>query len=594
MRTHVVFLLIAVAGARAQAPPPFSPTAWFQQHCATCHASGGAVRAPSPAALRALTPEAVYAAITTGAMKDKAAGLSDAGRTALAEALTERKLGIAAVADAKAMSNPCASNPPISAGAAPVNGYGVDLANSRFIPPKAAGLTIDRVTNLQLKWAFGFPGVSQMLGQPVVAGDRLFVGAQSGYVYSLDASTGCVYWSFLADAGVRTAPVFGNAGERAALWFGDLKGNAYAIDARTGRPIWKVNLDPHVAARITAAPAMYEGAVYFGVSSFEEVPAADPKYECCTFRGSVAALDANTGRKLWQTYTIAEAPRPTRKNSAGTQLWGPAGGAVWGTPAIDPQHGALYIGTGDAYVGPAAPTTDSIMALDLKTGALLWAVQDLANDAWSLACFDPKSDGCPSPRGPDYDFAAALILRELPDGKRLLLAGQKSGLVWAHDPDRKGAVVWKTDVARSRPNEAGEIVWGGAADDTSVYYGLSSGGVAALDIATGKQKWLAAFNGSGEHAGSPGAVTAIRGVVFSGGLDGLLRALATEDGRIVWDYDTKQTVRTVNGVKASGGSVGAPGPVIANGMVYIESGFVGVVSGAPGNLLLAFSAPAAP
>ncbi|MBV8553820.1 MAG: PQQ-binding-like beta-propeller repeat protein [Acidobacteriaceae bacterium] len=585
--TRCLVALTAACALAAQTHEAFSPTTYFRDHCATCHGSAAVPRAPSPAALRSFSPEAVYAAITTGSMKAMAANLTDAQRTALAETLTEQKLGVAALADAKAMSNPCPSNPPLAEPAMVVNGYGTDLANSRFVSSQAAGLSIDRIANLKLKWAFGFPAVSQMLGQPTVADGRLFVGSQAGYVYSLNASTGCVYWSFRTAAGVRTAPVFGAAGERAILWFGDLKANAYAIDAHTGVQIWKVNVDPHVAARITAAPVLDAGVLYVPVSSSEEAPASQPSYECCTFRGSVAALDARTGRKIWQTYTISEAPRPIRKNSAGTQLWSPAGGGVWGTPLVDPKRSALYLATGDAYISPAPDTTDAIMAMDLKTGAVLWSVQDLPNDAWNVACAR-KNDNCPEPAGPDYDFGAATILHNLANGKRVLLAGQKSGIVWAHDPDNHGAVLWKTDVTRKKPDPRGEIVWGGAADEKQVYYGLTSGGVVALDVATGEKKWLSSFNESGPHSGSSGAVTCIPGVVFSGGFDGMLRALATEDGKVLWQYDTKGEVQTVNGIKGSGGSLGAPGPVIANGMVYVESGYIGVVRGQPGNLLLAF------
>ena len=590
MACGCALILLAASTLRAQTRQAFSPMAYFQENCATCHGAPGVSRAPGLAALRALTPEAVYAAITNGSMKEKAAALNDAQRTALAEALTEQKLGIATIADAKAMTNPCSDNPPLAARTTVESGYGFDLANTRFRPAQAAGIPIGRLANLKLKWAFGFPGTSQMIGQPTIADNRLFVGSRSGYVYGLNASTGCIYWSFRAVGSVRTAPVFGAAGGRATLWFGDLKGNAYAVDAHTGHQIWKVNLDPHVAASITAGPVLHDGVLYVAVSSFEEVAASSPTYECCTFRGSVAALDASTGRKLWQTYSIPEVPHPTKKNAAGTQLWGPAGGGVWGTPAIDPRRGALYIGTGDAYTSPAPATTDAIMALDLKTGAVLWTVQDLPNDAWVLGCNGSKNDNCPQPLGPDYDFGAATILRDLPNGKRVLLAGQKSGIVWAHDPDNKGAVLWKTNVSRKPPDPRGEIVWGGAADDqSSVYYGLTSGGVVALNIATGTKRWLASFNDSGPHSGSPGAVTAIPGVVFSGGLDGLLRALATEDGRILWQYDTKRAVQTINGVKAKGGSLGAPGPVVADGMLYVQSGYIGVVNGEPGNLLLAFS-----
>ena len=353
--TRWALALTVACALAAQTPGTFSPAAYFRDHCLTCHGSAAVPRAPSPVALRSLTPEAVYAAITMGSMKPMAADLTDTQRIVLAETLTKQKLGDAAHADVKAMSNACPSNPPLAAPATVVNGYGTDLANSRFISSKAAGLSIDRIANLKLKWAFAFPAVSQMLGQPTVADGRLFVGSQAGYVYSLNASTGCIYWSFSAVAGVRTAPVYGAAGTRAVLWFGDLKANAYAVDAQTGEQIWRVRLDPHVAARITAAPVFYADVLYVPVSSSEEPYASQPSYECCTFRGSVAALDARTGHKLWQTYTISEDPRRIGKNSAGTQLWASAGGAVWGAPVVDPRVGALYLGTGTRTPVPRHP-----------------------------------------------------------------------------------------------------------------------------------------------------------------------------------------------------------------------------------------------
>src|SRR5579875_159171 len=302
--TRCLLAFLGTCALAAQAPEAFSPGNYLATHCLTCHGSAAVPRAPSLATLHSLSPEAVYSVITTGSMKPMAADLTDAQRTALAEALTEQKLGVAALADAKAMSNPCSANPPLPAHIAVVNGYGTDLANSRFVPGKAAGLGLDQVTNLKLKWAFGFPAVSQVLGQPTLANGRLFVGSQAGYVYSLSASTGCVYWSFQAAGAVRTAPVLGDASGHATLWFGDLKGNVYAVDAHTGAPIWKRNVDPHLAARITAAPVLHAGVLYVPVSSSEEGIASQPTYECCTFRGSIAALDAATGRKLWQTYTI--------------------------------------------------------------------------------------------------------------------------------------------------------------------------------------------------------------------------------------------------------------------------------------------------
>jgi polyvinyl alcohol dehydrogenase (cytochrome) len=310
----------------------------------------------------------------------------------------------------------------------------------------------------------------------------------------------------------------------------------------------------------------------------------------------VLALDANTGRQVWKTYIIPEPVKPTKKNSAGTQLYGPAGAAVWNSPTIDVKRHALYVGTGDAYTEPAAKTSDAVVALDLNSGKMLWSFQDIKNDAWMIGCAEDKPpDNCPKDLGPDYDFSPSPILRTLSNGRQVLVASGKSGYVLALDPDKKGAVMWKTGLAEKPPTFSGLIVFGGAADEQAAYFALNQvGGVAALYLATGERKWftpLAPADIPGEPArpGQSAAVTSIPGIVFSGGWDGMLRALSTENGRVVWEYNTVREYLTVNGVAAKGGSMGAPGPTVAGGMLFVGSGYVGVSNGLPGNVLLAFS-----
>lgn len=493
-----------------------------------------------------------------------------------------------------AFGQQCASNPPLGDLAAKPawSGWGADVQNSRFQPAKDAGLPRDQVSRLKLKWAFGIPDAKSVIGQPMIAGGRVFISGDTRQVYSLDAATGCQYWSFKAEDDVRNSPTIGpGRSGHSSLYFGDLKGNVYAVDAANGELLWKIAADSHPKTRITASPKLYEGRLYIGVSSLEEVGSADLGYPCCTFRGSVLALDANTGKQIWKTYTIAEAAKPTHKNSKGTQLWGPAGGGVWNSPTIDVKRHALYVGTGDAYTDPAAKNTDSIMALDLTSGKVLWSVQDLGGDAWIVGCdVTPKPENCPASMGPDHDFGASPILKNLPNGKSVLIAGQKSGTVWAHDPDRKGAVIWKVETAEKAAGFAGQIVWGGAADDQNAYFGLSSGGVVALSLADGARKWFAPLEpATGRARGRESAISVIPGVVISTGWDGVVRALASADGSVLWEYDTAKSFETVNKVAAKGGSMGGPGPVVAGGTLYVGSGFPGIQNGMPGNVLLAFS-----
>lgn len=470
--------------------------------------------------------------------------------------------------------------------------WGHDQSNSRFAAD--AGIAAAQVPKLKLKWAFGFPGVRSLIGAPTVFGGRVYIGTDNGTVYALDAKTGCQYWTFKADAGVRNV-TFGPVTNPVA-YFGDQKANVYAVKAYSGDLLWKVKVDDHPRALITGAPTFFQGRLYVPVASGEEGAGPNPNYACCTFRGSVVALDAATGRQIWKTYMIPEEPKQIGKNANGTLRWAPAGAGVWNSPTIDEKRHALYIGTGDAYTSPAARTTDSIMALDLDSGKILWSVQDTPNDTWLAGCTPGARmpENCPSEVGPDHDFGSPPILKTLADGRTLLIAGQKSGNVWAHDPDKQGAVVWKTALVEDTTKFGGKIIWGGAADDRNAYFGLGTGGIAAVQLRDGEKQWFTMLTPAAavaSHAGEDGPVAAIPGVVFSGGWDGVLRGLSTNDGKVVWEYNTVQDFQTVNGVAAKGGSMGAPGPVVAGGFVFVPSGYVGVKNGIPGNVLLAFSVP---
>jgi polyvinyl alcohol dehydrogenase (cytochrome) len=495
--------------------------------------------------------------------------------------------------DANPALTEATAGPPARPDARPEwNGWGANISNSRFQTAQAAQMTARQVPSLKLKWAFGLEGAKQVFGEPVVVSGRVFFSADTGMVYSLDADRGCVYWTFQAEAGVRTALSIKPGKTSSTAYFGDLKANVYALDATKGTVIWKVHADEHPTARITGAPQVFEDRVFVPVASGEEGASSSSQYPCCSFRGSVVALDAATGRQVWKTWIIDEVPKVVSKNSNGVNRWAPAGGGVWSAPTIDPKRRALYVGTGDAYTSPAPKNTDAIMALDLDSGKVLWSVQGTENDAWVVGCMNPQPlENCPKDFGPDQDFGSPPILRELPGGRTLLIAGQKSGNVWAYDPGKRGAVVWRTALVNNTKNFGGKIVWGGAVDDQAAYFGLGAGGIAAVDFTNGERKWftpLAPAEGRAGHAGQEGPLMAIPGIVFSGGYDGVVRALSASDGSIVWQFDTVRDFQTINGVVAKGGSIGSAGPVLAGGMLFVPSGFVGVKNGIPGNVLLAF------
>ena len=427
------------------------------------------------ATLRRMAPETILQAITSGAMRVHAEDVTDDVKRAVAEYLSGRKLSPLGGGDARNMPNRCPARAQLaSLAASPAwNGWSPEATNARF--QRAPGLSAADMPRLSLKWAFGFPGVSSVYGQPTVAGGRIFVGVDTGHVYALDAATGCVHWSFLAETGVRNAITVGTVAgsSNQAAYFGDIRANVYAVNAETGELLWEVNADPHPLAVVTGSPTLYEGRLYVPVSSREEAAGGSLNYPCCTFRGSIVALDAATGRQVWKTYAIPDPPKPARKNSRGTQLWTGAGAAIWHAPTVDPRNRAIYVATGDAYTEPAHANTDAVMAMHMDTGRVLWSVQDYGNDAWLVGCAQEKNENCPADLGPDYDFGASPILQTLPDGRRVLMAGQKSGQVFAHDPDAAGKLLWKTALVEKIGES--EILFGGAADETTAYFGLDNG-----------------------------------------------------------------------------------------------------------------------
>jgi polyvinyl alcohol dehydrogenase (cytochrome) len=603
---NVAFLsgLVILAGVSNAGAQGGQAIVLFEQRCATCHTNAtGENRAPSRDQLLGRTPESILEALTTGSMATAASMLSEPQKRTMAEYLAGRAFGTAASGQAAAMKNRCEGRPlgnPLAG--AGWNGWGVDTANTRFQPAAAAGLSVADVPRLTLKWAFGFPEGRSAFGQPTVVGGRIYLGADTAFVYSLDAVRGCVYWSFQTQAAVRTAitiaPVKAGS-SRFAAFFGDLKANVYAIDAENGTLLWRKRADSHVVARITGAPTFYNGRLYVPVSSTEEVVGGNPAYECCSFRGSVVAYDADTGEERWKTYTIAEAPKPTKKTSLGTQLWGPAGGAVWSAPTIDPQRRVIYVSTSNGYTYPAADTTNSVLALDLETGKRVWARQLTPNDAFVMGC-GPKStsETCPQELGPDFSVGSSPILRTLPDGRAILAVGQKSGLAWGLAPE-DGTVRWQHRVGRG--SVLGGIEWGGASDNELVYFpnadflhGVNeAGGLAGIRLETGERVWFTrpspacTDNTAACIPAQSAAASAIPGVVFSGATDGMIRAYDARDGRIIWEYQTARAFETVNGVPARGGSINGPGPTIVGGMLYTTSGY-SLFGALPGNVLLAF------
>jgi polyvinyl alcohol dehydrogenase (cytochrome) len=546
--------------------------------------------------LRQRSPESIVEALATGAMKQQGAELSEAERRAVAEFLGGRAIAEGAPGSAAR----CAVSTPLDLNAAGRwTGWGVDVANTRFQPAAQAGLSAEQASKLKLKWAFGFPNANSARAQPSVLAGRVFVGSQSGAIYALDAETGCTIWTFQAKGGVRTAIVLGpRAGGGVAAYFGDATPSAYAIDAATGALLWSQKVDEHPSARVTGTPTLYDGRLYVPVSSGEEGQGGNARYECCTFRGSLLALDAQTGRILWKSYTIADEPKPIGRNTSGTARWGPAGAAIWSSPTIDAKRRVVYAATGNMYTEPQQKTSDAVIAFDMETGRIVWASQVTPADVYVTGCGANGGANCPAALGPDFDFGNAPILAATPAGRDLIVIGQKSGIGWALDPDRKGEVVWQYRAGRG--SALGGMEWGSAVDAERAYFAVSDtigqaqpGGLHAVRLDTGERAWFSppasprCGSGRGCNAALSAAITVIPGVIFAGSNDGAIRAYSIADGAPIWEFDTNRDFDTVNGVAARGASINESGPTVAGGMLFLNSGY-GTLGGRPGNVLLAF------
>jgi polyvinyl alcohol dehydrogenase (cytochrome) len=606
----------AISSAAAQdvtvTVSPEDPSAAGEQvylkHCARCH-DLQVSRAPSKDALQKLSSKRILRTLDFGLMMAVAYPINRADREAVAN-----YLGTKADEAPPPASAFCSANISILSG--PANdtwaGWSPSATNARYQTAERAGLAQGQIRRLKLKWALGFPDDVTAFAAPTVVDGTLFVGSASGAVEAVDARSGCTHWVFQSDGPVRAAILAVPSGTGTTLVFTDLIGWAYALDAKSGKLIWKKRIDEHDAARLTGSSVALNGVVYIPAASWEETRSLDPQYVCCTFRGSVTALRVGDGSVIWKTYTIEQPPQKTGMNSVGAAQWGPSGAPVWSAPTIDTKRGMLYVATGDNYSVPATSTSDAVMALDLKTGRVAWSTQVLANDAYNSSC-RTKGVNCPPPNGPDYDFGSSPILVRAPNGKELLVAGQKSGLVYAFDPDAKGKILWQTRVGTGGIN--GGVQWGMASDEQKVYAAVSDvsavmntagpvggatfdpvkgGGLTALHLEDGSKAWFAPSHPCvpprpGCSPGQSAALTLIPGVVFSPSLDGHLRAFSTEDGEMIWDFDTTaQTYSTVNGVAAKGGSIDGAGAVVAGGMVFVNSGYPRN-GGMPGNVLLAFA-----
>lgn len=570
----------------------------YDNKCAGCH-SGLMEKAPSKEALELLPKESIMATLETGVMRNQAARLSKEEKEQIVDFIKAGKELIPVVESGKCDN----ASADLTKTVMSVSDWGMGLENRRFLDNKQ--INSQNVAQLSLSWVFAFPNSSRARVQPTVAGNTLFTASQHGTIYALDLRSGCIRWTFQADTEVRSALsiAYDENDQANRLYFSDFSAQVYALDLQTRELLWKVKVDDHPATTITGSLSLYKDRLYVPVSSLEIVSALDTAYQCCTFRGSVVALNSKNGEKIWKTYTISETATAQGTNKIGVPIIAPSGAPVWTRPTIDTARQVLYVGTGENYSRPTTKTSDAIIAMSLVDGKIQWVQQSIAKDAWNGACSVPNHPNCPDNTGPDADFGSPPMLLKSGD-KELLIAGQKSGDVFALDPDNKGAIVWQRVVGRG--GIMGGVHWGMASDGNILYvpindYGTyelhkdkeASPGLHALNAWDGTELWSTIEKDRCEPVswacgpGITGAIIATPELVFAGALDGVFKAYDTQTGKELWAYDTKRSYEAVNGVKAFGGTIDSDGAVIVGRQLFINSGYAKFNEKA-GNVLLAF------
>lgn len=569
----------------------------FNTSCAACHKNPVNSKAPAQETFKAMEPRVVLNALNNGKMRQQASTLTAKQREAVAQYLTGKWLKDVQIpkdAYTTFTFKPGGKQHDYS-------GWGGNLAATGFRSTEQAGITKDNVGTLELKWAFAFPDESDVRNKPAIAGDWLITGSQSGDVYAINRFTGKIGWRVTATTGIRSSITIANTAGGPVAYFADGATYTYAVKVATGKILWSSRASVDPLAMNTGTVAVYGGRVFVPISSIEVAVAADSNYACCTSSGGLAALDAATGNVLWY-HRLNPIATAQGKKKNGKPFYGPSGAPVWCSPTIDVKRGLVYIGSGENYTEPTTTASDAIQAIDMKTGKVVWSYQATEHDAWNLAC--PFIINCPGNKGRDLDFGMAPVLVTGQDSVERLVAGQKAGVLYALSP-KDGKLLWRTRIGKG--GALGGIHWGMATDGKNAYatnadnmlalnYDSSAikatPGVYALDIINGNVVWSSPapkIQGKEAYlAANSAAPAVIPGVVFAGSNDGHIRAYDTEDGHILWDYNTVQTYTSVNGLKANGGSIDGPAPVMCDGMLYVNSGYAQFGEKA-GNVLLAFA-----
>ncbi len=602
----------------------------FDQHCASCH-DNPATHSPTREALAGFSKETVMVALEFGKMAPMAGHLSKQEKGLIAIYLAGSQPAIEWV------DNHLCTEPKPFGGTAYVADWGMGVANQRYLPDALAGVTRANVHSLELAWSLAFPKVTDMRSQPALVGDTLYFGDKTGKLYAIDRHTGCIRNSIEVLSGIRSAITVANSQEHGPLLvFADSMASIYAVNPSTLDIVWQKAARLYDTSVITGSITSHDGRLFVPISSYEVAVAGSPGYVCCKSHGGVIALGVDDGEQLWEWHGTADASLQGL-NSAGAEMYGPSGVSIWSTPTVDAQRDRLYIGTGENLSHPATDTSDAIIALDLASGEQIWRYQATADDVWNAGCLSGSAN-CPENAGGDFDFGASVIHARLPSGEELLLAGQKSGDVYALSPDPSGPdgeLLWQRRVSNAaigpdlhRTTTNGGIHWGMALSGDKLLVAASDPerdrpqyvpkpGMHALDVRDGSVLWhkgvtrgchipdenkplvglqnmragkaidLQTQYECSFYYGLSAALTSTDQLVFSAGLDGKVRAYDIDNGDVLWQTETARPFSADNGIEGHGGAIDVSGQVLADGWLYVQSGY-SMFGQLPGNVLLAY------
>ena len=594
----------------------------FDDSCASCH-DNPAAHAPTREALSGFSRESILIAMGFGKMQPMAAHLSQREQFLIAIYLSGAGGDHSAwVAEHSCDSEPEDRDTPF------VSNWGLGDDNKRYVGPELTRINRNNVDQLDLAWALAFPKVTDMRSQPAIIGDTLYFGDKTGKLYAIDRKRGCVLRHTEVLSGIRSAITVMTSNEGVeSLVFADSLASIFAVDPETLEVRWQHSARLFDTSVITGSISYHDNRLFVPVSSYEVAVSGSPTYACCHSHGGLIALDANSGQRLWEWHATEDASL-RGQTSAGIDIFGPSGASVWTTPAIDSKRGRIYFGTGENMTHPATDTSDAIIALDMTSGDLAWKFQATEGDVWNAGCWG-DGPNCPENPGGDFDFGASVIIAKDASGREMLLAGQKSGEVYALNPEpssRQGELLWRQRVSDGTTN--GGIHWGMSLSGNTLVAPVADPerdregytarpGLYALDLASGAVIWEQAVTRGCEikpenkmlsglentrstrkisleeqyecsfFYGLSAAATTTDTLAFSAGLDGVIRAYDIDTGRILWRTESAKAFQGVNGIAGHGGAVDVSGQVIAGDWLYLQSGY-SMFGQLPGNVLLAY------